>query len=78
MAAQAKLEHMEPPHEEEGTARFRGLYDGQEFVDDVTGLHLNKDLAVQARRVEIDFFKARGVYTKVQREPWMHHYHEMA
>ena len=40
-------------------------------MDDVAGLHLNKDLAVQARRVEIDFFKARGVYTKVPREPWM-------
>ena len=40
-------------------------------MDDVTGLHLNKELAVQARKVEIDFFKARGVYTKVRREPWM-------
>ena len=71
MAAQAKLELVEPPHEKEGTTWFRDLYDGQEFVDDVTGLYLNKDLAIQARRVEIDFFKARGVYTKVQRKPWM-------
>ena len=47
------------------------MYDGQEFVDDVTGLYLNKDLAIQGRRVEIYFFKARGVYTKVLRKPWM-------
>ena len=71
MAAQAKLEIVEPPHEEDGATRFPRVYDGQEFVCDVTGLHLNKDLAVQARKVEIDFFKARGVHTKVPREPWM-------
>ena len=68
MAAQAKIEFVEPPHEKEGTTWFRDLYEGQEFIDDVTGLYLKKDLAVQARKVEIDFFKARGVYTKVPRK----------
>ena len=77
MAAQAKLEHVEPPHEEEGTARFRGLYDGQEFVDDVTGLHLNKDLAVQARRVEL-LQGARGLHESPEGTFDASHYHEMA
>ena len=53
MAVQAKLDVVEPPREEHGATRFHRVYDGQEFVDDVTGLHLHKDLAVQARRVEI-------------------------
>ena len=48
---------------------FKVYTKGKEFVDDVTGLRLNKELAVQARKVEIDFFKARGVYTKVRRQP---------
>ena len=71
MAVHAKLDLVEPPHEKDGTTRFQSLYEGLEFADDVTGFHLNKELAVQARKVEIDFFKARGVYTKVRREPWM-------
>jgi hypothetical protein len=28
-------------------------------------------MAVTARKMEIEFFKARGVYTKVKREPGM-------
>ena len=40
MAVQAKLDLVEPPHEKYGTTRFQSLYEGQEFVDDVTGLHL--------------------------------------
>ena len=71
MPVQARLDLVEPHHEKDSTTRFHGLYKGQDFVDDVTGLHLNKELAVQARKVEIDFFKARGVYTKVPREHCM-------
>ena len=71
MAVQTKMECAEPPHEQAGSTRFQELYAGQEFVDDVSGLHLNKDLAIQARRVEIEFFKTRGVYEKVFQEPWM-------
>ena len=71
MAIQAKMEHAEPPHEPEGSTRLQDLYAGQEFVDNVSGLHLNKNLAIQARKVEIDFFKARGVYEKVAQESWM-------
>ena len=60
MAVQAKMERAEPPHEPEGSTRFQDLYAGQEFVDDVSGLQLSKNLAIQARNVEIDFFKTRG------------------
>jgi hypothetical protein len=71
MAVQAKMELVEPPHEVEGTTCLRDLYEGQEFVDDISGLPLDKGLATQARVVEIGFFRERGVYTKVLREPWM-------
>ena len=71
MAVQAKMELVEPPHEVEGTTCLRDLYEGQEFVDDVSGLPLDKGLATQARVVEIGFFCERGVYTKILREPWM-------
>ena len=71
MSIQAKMELVEPPHEAEGTTCLRDLYEGQEFVDDVSGLPLDKELAIKARMVEIGFFRERGVYTKVRREPWM-------
>ena len=57
MAVQAKMELVEPPHEAEGTTCLRDLHEGQEFVDDVSGLPLDKGLATQARRVEIGFFR---------------------
>ena len=53
MAVQAKMELEELPHEKDCSTRFQELYAEQEFVDDVSGLHLNKDLAIQARKVEI-------------------------
>ena len=37
----------------------------------MTGVLLDREIAIKARRVEIEFFKARGVYTKCRREPWM-------
>ena len=57
-----------PPHEE---SHMTGLYDGCEFYDDISGVKLDHRLAVEARKKEIDFFKARRVYTKRAREPWM-------
>ena len=47
------------------------MYDEQDFMDDVHGGLLDKKLATEARRVEIEFFRKMGVYTKVRREPWM-------
>ena len=41
------------------------------FVDDVTGVQLDKTAAMAARRKEIQFFKDMGVYTKVVRKPKM-------
>ena len=53
------------------TAKFHELDEGQKFVDDVSGLFLNKELAIQARKLEIDFFKNHWVCEKVPKEPWM-------
>ena len=64
MAVQEKLSqeaYEETPHEAGGSAKFHELYEGQEFVDDVSGIFLNKELGIQARKLEIDFFKNRGV-----------------
>ena len=71
MAIQTAFEAAEPPHETEGDADFRKVYEGSEFYDDLIGVLLDRELAIKARRVEIDFFKARGMYTKCRREPWM-------
>ena len=67
----AVVEKIEPPHEPEVSASFAKLYADHEFVDDMTGMPLDHSMAVVARKKEIDFFKSRGVYTKVKREPWM-------
>ena len=58
----------ELPHEADGSTKFLELHEGQEIVDDVSGLFLNKELAIQARKLEIDFFKDRRVYEKVPKE----------
>ena len=47
------------------------LYEGKEFIDDISGMPLNKQMAIQARKVEMEFFKKMKVYTKVKREAWM-------
>ena len=61
-----------PPHEEDGEAEmYENLYHGKEFCDDISGAPLDKALAILARRTEIEFFKKRGVYTKVRREKGM-------
>ena len=47
------------------------LYDGQEFVDDISGMPLDKKQAIKARILEMEFFRKKGVYSKVKRQPWM-------
>ena len=71
MAAQDKVELLTPPHELPGSVDFTKLYEKFNFYDDVSGLQLDPKLTAAARKLEIDFFKGRGVYTKVKREPWM-------
>ncbi len=63
--------HPVPPHEEDDHARYEELYRDCDFYDDISGAKLDKKLATEARRTEIEFFKARGVYTKRRRESWM-------
>ena len=51
------------PHEQEL------LFDPFEFFDDVTGQTLDKKMAVEARKLEMQFFRNMKVYDKVTR--WM-------
>ena len=69
MAVTEKLE--EVPEEDLGLDRLKELYQDLDFVDDLTGEPLDKDEMVKARKLEIEFFKRRGVYKKVRREPHM-------
>ena len=50
---------------------FGRLFEGMEFVDDITGWPLIKALAIEARKKEIEYFRRMGVYTKIRREKWM-------
>ena len=43
------------------------LYEDVAFIDDVTGSHLDHKLAVEARKLEMDFFKRMRVDVKVPR-----------
>ena len=65
-ALMSAVEKVEPPHEPEGPLRFDELYAGRDFYDDINDMPLNHELATQARKNEIEFFKNRKVYTKVQ------------
>ena len=62
---------VEPPHEPAGSVVLSDLYAGCAFYNDVSGAPLDHALATAARKTEIEFFKARGVYTKVLQELWM-------
>ena len=66
--AEELMEEYESPPEEN---YFEEIYEGLEFVDDVTGEPLERAEAIKARKLEIKFFKQMGVYTKVKREAWM-------
>ena len=60
----------ESPHDEDAEMeRWRVMYEGMEFRDDVNDWKpLNWELAVQARKLEMQFFKKMGVYKKVPRD----------
>ena len=47
------------------------MYRDVTFVDDVTGSVLDKEKTIEARIKEMQFFRSRGVYTKVKREGYM-------
>ena len=68
MAIQTKVEKLAQPPEEDYLST---LYEGLEFVDDVTGAPLDKSRAITARKLEMDFFRRMGVYTKIVREKGM-------
>ena len=65
-----RLQHLEQedPSEED---YFEQIYEGMEFIDDVSGEPLERADAIAARKVEIKYFKDMGVYTNVKREAWM-------
>ena len=61
----------ECPHDEDAEVeRWRMMYEGMEFWDDVNDwTPLNWELAVQARKLEMKLFKKMvGVYKKVPRD----------
>ena len=68
MSAQEKSERTEPPHERDAPIEFGLIYEGYDFYDNVSGSKLDQQMAVLARRAEMEFFKRRRVVTKVRRE----------
>ena len=60
----------ESPHDEDAEMeRWRMLCEGMEFWDDVNDWKpLTWELAVQARKLEMELFKKMGVYKKVPRD----------
>ena len=68
LSIRAKVEDLAVPPEED---YLKELYEGLEFMDDVTGAPLDKSRAIKARKLEMDFFRRMGVYTKVPREKYM-------
>ncbi len=68
MAMQTKIEELTVTPEEDP---FSALYDGFGFHDDIHDRPLDRAMAIEARKTEIQYFKDMGVYTKVRREPWM-------
>ena len=51
---------------------YHHLYHGMGFYDDVHGESLEKELAIQARKLEMDFFRRMQVYSKVDRSVAKH------
>eukprot|EP00973_Karenia_brevis_P000364 52380-Karenia_brevis.AAC.1 len=56
-----KQQDLETPHEEDNK------YSGYDFYDDASGAKLDKAKTVEARALEMKFFRDKGVYTKVPR-----------
>ena len=56
------------PHAEEDFGMWEALYKNKEFVDDMNGFTpLDKQMTIQARKLEIEYFRKMKVYTKVPR-----------
>lgn len=51
-----------------GTEHYEWLHQGREFYDDISGEYFDKKRAIDARELEIDFFRRMKVYSKVPRE----------
>ena len=48
------------PHDDEAVkdrATMEHLYSGKDFYDDISGKWLEKDRAIEARRLELEFFR---------------------
>ena len=55
-----------PRDENAEMERWRMMYEGMDFWDDVNDWKpLNWDLPVQARKLEMEFFKKMGVYKEM-------------
>ena len=59
MAPEAKVKALVISEEDP----FEAMYEGVEFVDDISWLHLDKTMAIKVRKVEMEFFKKMNVYS---------------
>ena len=67
IGALEKSEEMHP-HDNDDEL-WREFYRGVQFVDDMNGFKaLDKDKVIDARKLEMNYFKKMGVYKKVKRE----------
>lgn len=63
--AKGAAEKYEHPHEPE--VNWSELYSSGYFVDDVKGGTLNREMVIEARKLEMAFFKKMGVYREMHR-----------
>ena len=54
-------------HPHDAPVDFHKLYVDMEFYDDVKGGELDREKVIEARRLEMQYFKTMGVYSKVPR-----------
>ena len=67
-------EEMSPHEEAEEMQRWRMMYDGYDFYDDMHEFKkMDREEVIKARRTEMQFFKKMGVYAKVPRETARRH-----
>ena len=67
-------EEMSPHDEAEEMERWRMMYDGFDFYDDMHEFKkMDREEVIRARRTEMQFFKKMGVYIKVPRETARRH-----
>ena len=67
-AMQERVELLMPPRQRPGSVDFAKLYEDFDLHDDMYGFKLDPKLTAVARKLEIDFFKGRSLYTKLKRE----------